>query len=137
MAKKETTKKNTATKKVAKKSTTKTEKAVKPARAKKVKEEVKEEVLEIPTVQVVNGDPAVLGPVGESESISTDEPNKRVEKENLHEYTSLVAEEIVTEMQPEEYEAAKPAKIKEVNNHKPSKLRKIFGYFWNGQQMDY
>jgi hypothetical protein len=128
MAKKETTKKDTATKKVAKKSTTKAEKAVKPARAKKAKEEVKEEVLEIPTVQVINGDPAVLGPVGEPEND---------EKENPYEVTSLVAEEIVNESQPEEYDSAKPAKKKEENNHKPSKIRKILGYFWNGQEFDY
>jgi hypothetical protein len=49
----------------------------------------------------------------------------------------LVAEEIVNESQPEEYDSAKPAKKKIENNHKPNKIRKILGYFWNGQEMDY
>lgn len=155
MAKKETTKKNT-TKKVTKKATA----------AKTVKNEVKEEVIEIPTVQVVNGDPAVLEPIGQAEYASTEtepdgpysidpvteelvpaeplrekqeeiKPAKKKEDENPHEFTSLVAEEIVNESQPEEYDAAKPAKKKIENNHKPSKVKRIFGYFWNGQEMDY
>ena len=142
MAKKETTKKNT-TKKVTKKATA----------AKTVKNEVKEEVIEIPTVQIMNGDPAVLEPVGQAEYISTEpvieetnevevkqeevKPAKKKEDEKPHEYTSLVAEVIVNESQPEEYDAAKPAKKKLENNHKPSKIKGIFGYFWNGQEMDY
>jgi len=152
MAKKETTKKNTTTKKVTKKAT-----------AKKTE---KEEVLEVPTVQIVNGDPAVLEPVGKSEYISTEEPEgpysidpvteelkpaeplrdkqnlikpavKKNEEDNPHGFTSLVAEEIINESQPEEYDSAKPAKKKIENNHKPNKIRKILGYFWNGQEMDY
>ena len=131
MAKKETTKKNTTTKKVTKKAT-----------AKKTE---KEEVLEVPTVQIVNGDPAVLEPVGKSEYISTEtvvveevKPAvKKNEEDNPHGFTSLVAEEIVNESQPEEYDSAKPAKKKIENNHKPNKIRKILGYFWNGQEMDY
>ena len=131
MAKKETTKKNTTTKKVTKKAT-----------AKKTE---KEEVLEVPTVQIVNGDPAVLEPVDKSEYISTEtavvkevKPAvKKNEEDNPHEFTSLVAEEIVNESQPEEYDSAKPAKKKIENNHKPNKIRKILGYFWNGQEMDY
>ena len=132
MAKKETTKKNTTTKKVTKKATTK-------------KTTKKEEVLEVPTVQVVNGDPAVLEPVGKSEYISTESPVveevkpavKKSEEDNPHEVTSLVAEEIINESQPEEYDSAKPAKKKIENNQKPSKIRKILGYFWNGQEFDY
>jgi len=128
MAKKETTKKNTTTKKATTKKTTK-----------------KEEVLEVPTVQVVNGDPAVLEPVGKSEYISTESPVveevkpavKKNKEDNPHEFTSLVAEEIVNESQPEEYDSAKPAKKKIENNQKPSKIRKILGYFWNGQEFDY
>ena len=131
MAKKETTKKNTTTKKVTKKAT-----------AKKTE---KEEVLEVPTVQIVNGDPAVLEPVGKSEYISTESPVveevkpavKKREEDNPHEVTSLVAEEIINESQPEEYDSAKPAKKKIENNQKPSKIRKILGYFWNGQEFDY
>lgn len=149
MAKKETTKKNTTEKKVTKKATTK---AAKTTKKNEVVEE-KQEVLEVPTVQVVNGDPAVLEPVGQSEYTSTEvEPvveeakpvekeikpaKKKDEEENPHEFTSLVAEEIVNEPQPEEYDSAKPAKKKAENNHKPSKIRKILGYFWNGQEFDY
>ena len=162
MAKKETTKKNTTEKKVTKKATTK---AAKTTKKKEVVEE-KQEVLEVPTVQVVNGDPAVLEPVGQAEFISTEEPEgpysidpvteelkpaeplrekqkvikpakKKDEEENPHEFTSLVAEEIVNEPQPEEYDSAKPAKKKAENNHKPNKIRKILGYFWNGQEFDY
>jgi hypothetical protein len=40
-------------------------------------------------------------------------------------------------MQPEEYEAAEPVKKKVENKPKPNVIRKIFGYFWNGQEMDY
>lgn len=149
MAKKETTKKNTTEKKVTKKATTK---AAKTTKKNEVVEE-KQEVLEVPTVQVVNGDPAVLEPVEQSEYTSTEvetvvedvkpvekeikPAKKKDEEENPHEVTSLVAEEIVNEPQPEEYDSAKPAKKKIENNHKPNNIRKILGYFWNGQEFDY
>jgi hypothetical protein len=76
-------------------------------------------------LDVVNGDPAVVAPA---------EENK---EENPFEVSSLVAEEIVTEVQPEEYEAAEPVKKKVENKPKPNVIRKILGYFWNGQEMDY
>ena len=76
-------------------------------------------------LDVVNGDPAVVAPVEEKK------------EENPFEVSSLVAEEIVTEMRPEEYEAAESVKKKPENNQKPSVIRKILGYFWNGQEMDY
>ena len=138
MAKKETTKK-----KATKKTTTKrayNKKVEKPVEEVKV---VEEKPIEIPTVQVVNGDPSVLEPVGESEFISTEmlmpeeiKPETKKEEGLTPDVTSLVAEEIVTEVQPEEYESAKPAKKKEENNHKPSRFRRILGYFWNGQEID-
>lgn len=114
MAKKETTKKNTTEKKATKKA--RTVKTVKPTE-KNVVLEKNEEVLEVTAVQAINTEQ------------TTEEPNNEI--------TSLVPEEIVTETQPEEYESAKPAKKKEENNQRPSKIRKILGYFWNGQEFDY
>lgn len=162
MAKKETTKKTTVKKAAVKKA------AVKKARTKKevesiaenidskeieVNPEVMEELNKVsepkvdlaeqdPPLEVINGDPSVLGEVEEdikeeyivNPQITVVETETK--PENPHEITSKVAEKIETEMQPEEYEAAKPAKPKNENKPKLSHVRRILGYFWNGMEMD-
>jgi hypothetical protein len=85
----------------------------------------KEENEEHADVEVTNNDPVVAAPVEEKK------------EEVLRETTSLVPEKIETEMQPEEYEAAEPAKKKPENKPKENVIRKLLGYFWNGQEMDY
>ena len=94
------------------------------------------EQVTVKEVEVINGDPAVIAPVEEKEN----------KEEVLRETTSLVPENIYTEMQPEEYEASeptknktenKPAKNKTENKPKPNVIKRILGYFWNGQEMDY
>ena len=94
------------------------------------------EQVTVKEVEVINGDPAVIAPVEEKEN----------KEEVLRETTSLVPEKIYTEMQPEEYEASeptknktenKPAKKKIENKPKQNIIKRILGYFWNGQEMDY
>lgn len=90
-------------------------------------EEIKEE--QQVELEVMNGDPSVATPV---ENKVEDKNN-----ENPHDVLSIVPETIVTETQPEESEAAKPAKPKNENKSKLSHVKKIFGYFWNGIEIDY
>ena len=89
--------------------------------------ESKEETIIEVALDVVNGDPSVVVPVNENNG----------KEEVLRETTSLVPEKIYTEMQPEEYEASELSKKKNENKPKPNVIRKILGYFWNGQEMDY
>lgn len=63
-----------------------------------------------PTVEVMNGDPAVL-----------------VESE----------QEIQEEAEPEEEAVPVEDMIHEETNKDPGMFRRMFGYIWNGQEVDY
>jgi len=94
------------------------------------------EQVTVKEIEVINGDPAVVSLVEENDN----------KEKVLRETTSLVPEKIYTEMQPEEYEASEPTKKKVENEptkkkieNKPKQniIKRVLGYFWNGQEMDY
>jgi hypothetical protein len=85
------------------------------------------EQVTVKEIEVINGDPAVVSPVEENDN----------KEKVLRETTSLVPEKIYTEIQPEEYEASEPTKKKIENKPKQNIIKRVLGYFWNGQEMDY
>jgi hypothetical protein len=89
--------------------------------------EPKEETIIEVEFDIANGDPSVVIPANKNNG----------KEEVLRETTSLVPEKIYTEMQPEEYEASELSKKKNENKPKPNIIKRIIGYFWNGQEMDY
>ena len=118
MAKKETTKKKT-TKKDVKKLEEQAPIEVQEfeeAAALEVVEETKVEPENIAPaeVEVMNGDPAVVTPVEEAEPLV--EEQEKIEEESVEEET------------PEPQEEIKPKK---------NVFKRMFGYIWNGQEMDY
>jgi hypothetical protein len=128
MAKKETTKKKATTKKATKKLE---EQA--PIEVQEFEEAAALEVVEpqeeaAPAeVEVMNGDPAVVTPVEEPAApMAVDEPES--EDEELPDAAEPVEVEPVKEEAPAPQEKIKP---------KNSVFRRMFGYIWNGQEMDY
>ena len=122
MAKKETTKKTVAKKaKTERKPKTKVEEIEKVAEAPAI--EVISEPEPIPTenqveemIEVMNGDPAVLtDPVTES---------------------GTVAEPLRAKQEEEQESVEESAPVEEIKPQK-SIFRRMFGYIWNGQEMDY
>ena len=126
MAKKETTKKTT------KKAARKLEEQA-PIEVQEFEEAAALEVVEpqeeaAPAeVEVMNGDPAVVTPVEEPAApMGVDEPES--EDEELPDAAEPVEVEPVKEETPAPQEKIKP---------KNSVFRRMFGYIWNGQEMDY
>lgn len=120
MAKKETTKKTT------KKAAKKLEEQA-PIEVQEFEEAAALEVVEpqeeaAPAeVEVMNGDPAVVTPVEEPAApMAVDEPE-------------LEDEELPEAAEPEEEAPAPKEQIKP----KKSVFKRMFGYIWNGQEMDY
>ena len=87
--------------------------------------EVVEATAEEPEVEVVNGDPAVIAPVEEPE------PEAPAIEEPTTEEPVIVNESDIETVQPVE------AKVEEKNNRKDNMFKRMFGYIWNGQEMDY
>ncbi len=85
-----------------------------------------------PVIEEVKPEPVVE----EVKLESIVEEKKGSNEENEINITSKVPETIVTEMQPEEYENAKYVKQR-INKPKRNTIKRIFGYFWNGQEIDY
>ena len=132
MAKKETTKKKATTKKATKKLEEQAPIEVQEfeeAAALEVVEETKVEPEDMgpAEVEVINGDPAVVIPVEEPAApMAVDEPES--EDEELPDAAEPVEVEPVKEETPAPQEKIKP---------KNSVFRRMFGYIWNGQEMDY
>lgn len=136
MAKKEATKKTT--KKAAKKLEEQAPIEVQEfeeAAALEVVEETKVEPEDMgpAEVEVMNGDPAVVTPVEEpAPPMAVDEPES--EDEELPEDWGEPDAAEPVEVEPVKEEAPAPQeKIKPKN----SVFRRMFGYIWNGQEMDY
>lgn len=119
MAKKETTKKATT-----KKKTTKKKVEAEP----KVNVEDFEVAASVDTevevteaeVEVMNGDPSVVTPVEEAEPVKEEETPREDSNVEVIEIKSETIEESVVE-------EIKPKNI----------FKRMFGYIWNGQEMDY
>jgi hypothetical protein len=85
---------------------------------------VEETVQEEPEVEVMNGDPAVVIPTEEVETFE-DEPADE---------EPMVDEPV--EVEPEVQEEEAPA-VEEKITPKKNVIKHMFGYIWNGQEMDY
>ena len=123
MAKKETTNKKTTKKSTKKKIVEEAPIEVQEfeeAAALEVTEEVGPENVEVTEIEVMNGDPAVVVPTEEVEAQEEEAP---AEEEAAPE---------VDEPAPVE-EAAPQKEIKPKKNG----FRRMFGFIWNGQEMDY
>lgn len=136
MAKKNTTKKSAKKVKVENKAKVTVEELESPV----VEETVQEE-----EVEVMNGDPAVVIPTEEVETFE-DEPAETFEDEPADEEPmvddgpfmedpttgDLVPAEPLREKQEEEAPA-----VEEKITPKKNVIKRMFGYIWNGQEMDY
>lgn len=120
--------KNKTVKKVTKKSTA------------KVKEEIKVEELESPVVEetvqeeeveVINGDPSVVIPTEEAE-VFEDEP---ADEEPMVD-DQVTEEGVPAEPLRNKQEEEAPT-LKEEIIPKKNVIKHLFGYIWNGQEMDY
>ena len=137
MAKKETTEKKVTTKKASEKKAAAKKTTKKTAPKKTVKKEVteKEVVVEEQKLDEVMQQPEVV-----EEKVA--EPVEKAEEQTTVNVLSKVPEEIITEVQPEEYEASKLEKKEEHKqvSSEPKKKKPIwsfFKYLWNGQEIDY
>ena len=115
MTKKETTKK--ITKKVTKKVTTKAKTNKKPEITQEELEQPVNETVE-PEVEIMNGDPSVVTPV-EEEPVTDD----------------LTPGEPLEEIDNKEQEEKKEPQVE--TKPKKNVIKRLFGYIWNGQEMDY
>lgn len=96
-------------------------------------QDVQQDVVEHePVIEEVKPEPVIE----EVKLESIVEEKKGSNEETDINITSKIPETIVTEMQPEEYENAKYVKQR-INKPKRNAIRRIFGYFWNGQEIDY
>ena len=133
MAKKEATKKTT------KKAAKKLEEQA-PIEVQEFEEAAALEVVEEPEdmgpaeIEVMNGDPAVVTPVEEpAPPMAVDEPESD-DEELPDDWGEPDAAEPV-EVEPVKEEA--PAPPQEQIKPKSSVFKRMFGYIWNGQEMDY
>ena len=159
LAKKETTSKKTTTKKKTGKKATSNKKVE--VETKKTFKELYEDGMAkleanetVTDVEVVNGDPAVVAPVTE-EVVPEPVVEEAVIENEIVPETEPVVEEAVPEPPVEEEVVEEPVKeeekvvaketVKKEQVKKPKKaknniskrINKFFGYFWNGQEIDY
>ena len=139
MAKKETAKKAAPKKK---KATAKEEEPVVITQSEPVPTvEDAEKALEN-ALDIMNGDPAVVAPVEEAapveEEIPQDEQASEEEEAAPIEEAAPV-EEIKSEEPAEEEPVPNARKIVHHTENKPKRniVSRVFGYLWNGQEMDY
>lgn len=93
---------------------------------------VEETVEAEPEVEVMNGDPAVVIPTEDVETFE-DEPAETFEDEPADE-EPMVDEPAEAEPEAQEEEAPEP---QEKITPKKNVIKRMFGYIWNGQEMDY
>ena len=106
---------------------------------------VEETVEEEPEVEVMNGDPAVVIPAEEVETFE-DEPAETFEDEPADEepmvddgpFTEDPVTGDLTPAEPlrEKQEEEAPAPQEKITPKK-NVIKRMFGYIWNGQEMDY
>lgn len=129
MAKKNTTKKTAKKIKVENKAKVTVEELESPV--------VEETVQEEPEVEVMNGDPAVVIPTEEVETFE-DEP---ADEEPMVDDGSFMEDPTTEDLVPaeplrEKQEEEAPA-VEEKITPKKNVIKRMFGYIWNGQEMDY
>ena len=129
MAKKNTTKKSAKKVKVENKAKVTVEELESPV--------VEETVQEEPEVEVMNGDPAVVIPTEEVETFEDEPADEEPMVDDgpfMEDPTTgdLVSAEPLREKQEEEAPAPQ-----EKITPKKNVIKRMFGYIWNGQEMDY
>lgn len=127
MAKKETTKKST------KKSESKPKVTVNELEA---AVEQAAPIEEVTPLEVVNGDPAVVAPVEDAAPVVNDVPYSEnpVTGELTPAEPLREKQEEPLDAEPAQEESQKP---EEEIKPKKNVFKKMFGYIWNGQEMDY
>ena len=98
---------------------------------------VEETVEEEPEVEVMNGDPAVVIPTEEVETFE-DEP---ADEEPMVDDGPFMEDPVTGDLTPaeplrEKQEEEAPA-VEEKITPKKNVIKRMFGYIWNGQEMDY